>query len=274
MNVIHVENLKLAGLEPYLTLRRPEEHYVQGIFVAEGDKVVRRLLQTDIPLVSLLLTPEWLGKLQTVFVERLSNVTVYLADKKLLHQIVGFDLHQGVMAVARIPSRPDIFEWIATRRNSCFLVAFDGLNNAVNIGVMVRNAAAFGVEGIIVGPNSSHPYLRRAVRNSMGAIFHLPIFELQDLVAGLQKLKSLDDWRLLAADVSGELPIEVANFEGNICLIFGNEEKGISHEVKNICDARISIPMPPVTDSLNVSSANAVFLYEAWKQRKAGERRQ
>src|SRR5260221_12837990 len=101
-----VTSLSLPELEPYRTLRRPLDHIRRGIFVAEGEKVVRRLLASDLSVVSILLTPKWYEQVfpnddagGTLLYMRVENVPVFVAEKKLLESIVGFNLHQGIMAV-------------------------------------------------------------------------------------------------------------------------------------------------------------------------------
>ena len=93
-----VDSLDLPGLEPYRTLRRPEAHFRQGIFVAEGEKLVVRLLNSDIDLVSLLVTPSWLVKLKaTGYGAALETLDIFVAQDALLRQIAGFNIHQGEM---------------------------------------------------------------------------------------------------------------------------------------------------------------------------------
>ena len=161
-----VTTLDQPELAPYRTLRRPVEHQKQGIFVAEGEKVVRRLLDSGLTLVSMLMTPSWFEKLFPAGTQQ--PCPVFLAEKKLMETIVGYGLHQGIMAVARIPAEQPISETLRQSRPPFLLVALDGIASAENVGVMVRSAAAFGAHGILVGETSASPYLRRAVRNSSG----------------------------------------------------------------------------------------------------------
>src|SRR5262245_59556018 len=106
-----VTSLSSPDLEPYRTLRRPLDHIRRGIFVAEGEKVVRRLLASDLTVVSILLTPEWYEKLTPAAIPE--NVSIHIAGKKLLESIVGFNLHQGVMAVGRVPEAPPLQDVVA-----------------------------------------------------------------------------------------------------------------------------------------------------------------
>lgn len=275
MNSIqHIDSLDDVALQPYRTLRRPREHLDAGIFVAEGEKVVRRLLRSNLTVVSMLLTPEWHNRLLADAAAgsgvRLESVpTVFLAAKKLLENVVGFNLHQGIMAVAKVPTRRPLSAVLASVSPPFLLVALDGLVNAENIGVVVRNCGAFGVHALLVGETSGSPYLRRAVRNSMGAIFHLPVVHVADLAGTLR-----DACRAYGIGIIGAMPHESVSLAGvdlrsSVCLVFGNEGDGISPEVRSACTVRAAIPMFNGTDSLNVANATAVFLYEAWRQRQS-----
>ena len=271
INIQHIVSLEHKGLEPYRTLRRPLEHIKQGIFVAEGEKVVRRLLDSELQIVSMLMTAEWFEELS-----RSSNLdsrtpknssTIVVAKKGLLESIVGYNLHQGVMAVAKIPEECSLGEIITSLSEPYLFVALDDLVNSENVGIIVRNCAAFGVQTIIVGETSSSPYLRRAVRNSMGAVFQIPVVHVQNLAVALNYLHKMHKTSIIAADANSDANIHGAKFSGNICLILGNEDAGISKEVQAACTERLKIPMRNGIDSLNVANASAVFLYEASRQR-------
>ncbi|MCX7983718.1 MAG: RNA methyltransferase [Bacteroidetes bacterium] len=262
-----ITSLEIPDLQPYRTLRQPFEHFKKGLFVAEGEKVVQRLLETSIPLVSILLTPEWFQVYEPLLRQRSEALTAYCAPKALLERIVGYHLHQGIMALAQIPKALKLEDLIQQSEQPHLFVALDGLTNAENVGVIVRNCAAFGVHGIIVGETSSSPYLRRAVRNSMGAIFKIPIFHSQNLVETLTTLNTTYSCTLVAAHPHTSTFLTETPFERNICLIFGSEGEGISSRVLSICNIYAAIPMANNVDSLNVASASAVFLYEVARQR-------
>lgn len=271
-NIQSVNSLDLPELQPYRTLRRPLEHIQQGIFVAEGEKVVRRLLASNLSIISLLMTPEWLDALSTdsQLTTHHSPITVYLADHKLVETIVGYNLHQGIMAVARVPENPTLESLMNTIPSPFLLVALDGLVNSENIGVIVRNCAAFGVQGIIVGETSSSPYLRRAVRNSMGTVFKIPVVHVLHLAETLTTLQQKYSTTVIAAHPHEQSSIHQTDLSQNTCIVFGHEGLGISKEILDVCSKHVAIPMENETDSLNVSSASAVFLYEAHKQRAKG----
>ncbi|SRR5581483_9489477 len=262
-----ISSLDLPELAPYRTLRYQMEHRQQGIFVAESAKVVQRLLESPLPVLSVMLPETVLPDIQPALSARPENIRVFVGPKPLLEQLTGFEMYQGVMAVGKVPPPLTLESLLQSAPRPLLLVAADGLSNAQNMGVLVRNCAAFSAHALLAGETCCSPFLRRAVASSVGAIFRLPAVELTDLAATLRQLRSLGI-RCLAADphtTAGTLP--KANLTGNCCIVVGSEGDGISPKVLAECDQSIAIPMPPHVDSLNVGSASAVFLYEASRQR-------
>jgi tRNA G18 (ribose-2'-O)-methylase SpoU len=259
MRIHEVQTLDVPQLKPYLTLRRPQEHIQQGIFVAEGEKVVRRLLRSNLTVVSLLLTRNWFEELERKY--PLDGPEIFIADKNLLESIVGYSLHQGIMAVAKVPAERDLHELLHSLPHPFLIVALDGIVSAENVGVIVRNSGAFGVNAVLTDKTSSSPYLRRAVRNSMGVVFRLHVLHV-NLVETLPKLGC----KVVAATPHADQTLQDADLTNDLCVVFGNEGSGISAKVLEECDLRVAIPMLNETDSLNVASASAVFLYEVQRR--------
>ncbi|MCC6820866.1 MAG: RNA methyltransferase [Verrucomicrobia subdivision 3 bacterium] len=268
-DVRRIDSLDLPELAPYRTLKRSVEHEVQGIFVAEGDKVVHRLLESSFEVISVLLPAERLVEFEPwLRLRPEKNLPVHVvARKEILEKLVGFDLFQGVLAIGRIPSPHSLAGLIAANPSPRLWVAVDGLTNAENIGVLVRNCVAFGTQALLVGETCASPFLRRAVRNSMGAIFHLPVFGATNLVRSLSELRAQGIRCIAAHPHTDQKELSQANLSGDCCLVFGSEGKGISPPVLAACPEAVAIKMPPTVDSLNVGSAAAVFLYEASRQR-------
>jgi tRNA G18 (ribose-2'-O)-methylase SpoU len=265
-------------------MKRPLEHERQGIFVAEGVKVVQRLLESRFTVLSVVLPDKWLDDFRPLLEARPETITVYLADKKLLETLTGFSMFQGVLAVGKIPPPVSLTEILQKSSRTRLFVAVDALTNAENLGALVRNCVAFGVQALLVGETSSSPFLRRAVRNSMGTILQLPVIELAKLgqrhqfttkphitkltlVECLKELRAHGIHCIAAHPHTDKKFLSQADFSGDCCLVFGSEGNGISMPVLEACDEAVAIPMPPTVDSLNVGAAAAVFLYEVNRQR-------
>ena len=228
---------------------------------------MRRLLASGLTLHSMLLTPGWFdalfpgGSAAGAFAP---GARIYRAPKELLESIVGFNLHQGIMALAGTPPETTLDELLrAPREGARLYVALDDLVNAENVGLVVRNCAAFGVDAVICGETSSSPWLRRAVRASMGTVFGLRIHHSAGLASTLSELAARAGVTTVAADPSGNESLYETPLEGDVCVVLGHEGRGIRPAVLSSCARRAAIPMWSGTDSLNVSSACAVFLSEA-----------
>jgi len=265
--VQNIDSLDLPDLQPYRTMRRQTEHRQQGIFVAEGEKVVRRLLESHFTVVSVLLPEKWFQELKPLLERRPEEVHVYVAEKSLLETLTGFSMYQGLLAVGIVPVQPTLEAILANSARPRLLVAVDGLSNAENLGSLVRNCAAFNVQALITGETSISPFVRRAVRSSMGAVFHLPIIESNHLANALLYVRSTQI-RCVAAHphVSGRT-LAQTDLASDCCIVFRSEGYGLATATLAVCDDAAAIPMPQNVDSLNVGSAAAVFLYEANRQR-------
>ncbi len=268
-NIIHIDSLELDELRPYRTMRRAVEHVKQGIFVAESETVVKKLLNTNLAIVSVLITQYRLDEIRHLIDERNNkDFKIFVGEKNILEQIVGFDLHQGIMAVAKIPEPSLIEDAVNQSFQPNLLVALDGLTNADNLGVIVRNCVAFGVDALIVGETSSSPYLRRAIRQSMGTVFDLQIVHTKNLRETLVLLEEKFNIHCLAADAhANDISIQDADLKRNICIVLGAEGSGIRKPVLEVCSEKITIPISDRIDSLNVASASAVFLWEVSRRR-------
>jgi tRNA G18 (ribose-2'-O)-methylase SpoU len=293
--------LDRAELAPYATLRQHEEHRRAGIFVAEGAKVVRRLLQSDFGVLSVLLPEKRLAEFEPLIRARPEDVPVYIMEIAELEKLTGFPFFQGVLAVGKVPRRHTIESICDNTPRPHFFVALDGLANAENVGLIVRNCAAFGVHALIVGETSSSPFLRRAVRNSMGTIFKLPIVECGDLpplsyggtwpdtaadrsaaekaltnqrtpslLHALEHLRAKNVPLIAAHPHAEQRLLQHTDFTIDCCIVLGSEGVGLSAKVLAVCDESIAIPMSNDVDSLNVASAAAVFFYEVMRQRGRG----
>ena len=268
VHIQRIDSLDLPELAPYRTMRRQMEHREEGILVAESDKVVQRLLQSDLTVISLLLPERWYHNFEPLLARRQEEIHVYLLDKKQLETLTGFTFYQGVLAVAKVPIAPSLEGLLNRAPRPRLLAAVEGVTSAENLGGLVRNCAAFRVQGLLVDRTSTSPYLRRAVRGSMGTAFRLPALEKLDLVGTVSILKAYGI-RCIAAHphVAGRTLPEV-DLASDCCIIFGSEGYGLSAELLAACDEAVAIPMAEGVDSLNVGSAAGVFLYEADRQRR------
>jgi tRNA G18 (ribose-2'-O)-methylase SpoU len=269
--MFHVETitaLDRSELAPYRTLKRSAAHAKLGIFVVEGDKVLDRLLESDFEIVSVLLIQERFAEYEVRLKNRPEkDITVFICDKSVLAELAGFEIYQGVLAIAKTPPPVTLEKILAGSARPRLFVAMDGLSNADNVGTLMRNCVAFGVAALISGETCCSPFLRRTVRNSMGALFKLPVLETKNLIATLRELRAAGVRCIAAHPHTDKKVLSAADFTGDCCVVFGSEGDGISPAVLAACDEAVAVPMANGVDSLNVSMAAAVFLYEANRQR-------
>lgn len=267
LHIRSIEDLSDPELKPYRTLRRRKDLERQQCFVAEGEKVVRRLLESPFPVESLLITEEWLQRIDYLLRRRSECLDVFVARREQIEEITGFSCYQGIKAVGRIARAGTLDDLLNLQSGSRLFLALDEISNAENIGVIVRNAAALGASGLIVGETSGSPFLTRAIRTSMGAIFRLPAVEVLSLVEALKAVREGGVRCVAAHPGSKQRLLWDTDFTGDCCIVLGSEGYGLRAEVLAVCDEQVSIPMWRGVDSLNVSSAAAVFLAEAARQR-------
>ncbi len=245
----------------------------EGIFIAEGEKVVKSMVEAGCRIESCLTASGATTRyklLLTAIAKR--GAHVYAAADKLIEEIIGFRFHKGIMAVGYCPKKFTVSDVLKTPEGPLFLIALNAINDPQNVGLIARNAAAFGAGALIVDNTTYDPYYRKAVRVSMGAIFRLPVCYEDDLESSLVMLKKKYDTRIIAATLGrGTSDIAKVDLSGNICLVFGNEDRGVSRRVLSIADARVRIPIAKAIDSLNVASASAVCLYEASRCRSGAK---
>ncbi len=263
-----VQSLAAPELALYLTLKRVEEHERAGVLVAANLKTVKRLLASKFSVVSALLTPEWLAKLEPQLRARVeAELPVYIAEQKLLETITGYKMHQGALAVAKIPPLPDLATLLENSPHPLLLAAVEGIASAENLGAVVRCCAAFGASFLIIGETCGSPFQRRAVAGSMGTIFEQPVVRVDNLVETLNLLRARGVRCLAAHPRPGATKLSAADMRGDCCLVFGAEGPGLTANVLAACDDAVEIPMPSHMNSLNVAVATGIFLYEATRQR-------
>lgn len=262
-----VESLEAPELAWYLTLKRVEEHERAGVLVATNAKVVERLLASRCSVISALLTPDWWQQLEPKLRARPEDICVYLAERPLIETITGYQVHQGALAVARIPPRQSFESLLETSPRPLLLAAVEGIASAENLGAVVRNCAAFGVHFLIVGETCGSPFQRRAVSGSMGTIFEQPVVQVDSLVEKLLALRSRGVRCLAAHPRMGAKKLSAMNLREDCCMVFGAEGPGLTQVALAACDDTVEIPMPSHMNSLNVACAATVFFYEATRQR-------
>ncbi|HEX2956038.1 MAG TPA: RNA methyltransferase [Chitinispirillaceae bacterium] len=263
-----IDSIEIPELSIFRTLKQQHDHRRDGLFVAEGHFVVERLLQSPFRIRSVLFTQFWLETFRSELEKRPEKIDVFIGGKEELSKITGYELHQFIMACAEIPQATTIDEIIGASKSPQLMVALDGLTSSDNVGLVLRSCAAFGVHALIAGETSADPWLRRAVRKSMGNVFRVPVIYTDSLVNTIKKLRYEYGFEVFSAQVTNEsVPLYAVSLKNSCCIVMGNEGSGVSQEVLEVCSKTLYIPMEKGVDSLNVSSAAAIILSEVVRQR-------
>jgi 23S rRNA (guanosine2251-2'-O)-methyltransferase len=189
-------------------------------------------------------------------------------SERALTALAGTPDHQGV--VARVEPYPYADAEELARAPQPLLVCLDQVTDPRNLGAVARSAEGAGATGIVLPAHQSARVTPAVVRASAGAVEHLPIAVVPNLARYLASVKGTALWTY-AADSDGE-PMWASDLTGGVALVFGAEGKGLRPLVRRTCDAAVSIPLAGQVESLNVSVAAAVLLYEARRQRVAAGR--
>jgi tRNA G18 (ribose-2'-O)-methylase SpoU len=270
VNVLPVGELDDPRVAEYRSLRRVASLRRDRCFVAEGARVVVQLLMSRLRVRSLLLDARWLEELRPMLETRPeTDLDVYVTTKDELQKIVGFHVHQGVMAVAEAPEPPDLLDHVRDTENA-LLVALAGVSNAENVGGILRTMAGFGATGLLVDAATCDPFVRRAARVSMGAAFRIPVWRAPNLPGDLARLRAERGVRVLAAHLHGEtVPLDEADLSGPLVVALGSEADGLPDDVTAACDLSVEIPMSGDWSCLNVGTAGAILLWEITRRRRA-----
>jgi tRNA G18 (ribose-2'-O)-methylase SpoU len=226
----------------------------RGLFIAEGEKVVRRAAAAGYEVSSLLCAESRAAALADL------PGTHYVASYEVMEAVTGFHVHRGVLAaVARRPI-PSVFE---VQQDARRLMVLEELSSTTNLGAVFRSAAALGIDGVILAPTCGDPLYRRAVRVSMGQVFAIPYARCEVWPEPLAQLRG-EGWRVLALTPDpGAVDIDTLQVEPGerLALLLGAEGDGLSPQALEAASEWVRIPMSKGVDSLNVAAAAAVAAY-------------
>ncbi|MGC4941271.1 TrmH family RNA methyltransferase [Kribbella sp. DT2] len=263
--IVDIDQADDSRLGDYVQLREvnlrrllEEEH---GLFIAEGDKVIRRAAEAGYEPRSFLLAPRWLDTLADVL-EKWPEAPVYLVSEDLAEQVTGFHVHRGALASykRRPPADLDtLLDGVQQGR----IAIFDDIVDHTNVGAGFRAAAAMGVDAVLVTPTCADPLYRRSVKVSMGTVFQVPWTRLESWPGDLEKLEAhgFTTAAFALTDDSITLDALAARRDPKLALIFGTEGHGLKPHVLASSDLTVRIPMAGGVDSLNVASSAAVAFY-------------
>ncbi|WP_433463480.1 TrmH family RNA methyltransferase [Spirillospora sp. CA-128828] len=237
-----------------------------GLFVAEGEKVIRRAVGAGHPVRSLLMAPRWADPLADLL-DGLA-APAYIADDATMESLTGFQVHRGALAsLERLPLPPLEAVLAGARR----ILVLEDLVDHANVGSIYRCAAALGIDAIILSPRCADPLYRRSVKVSMGAVFAIPYMRMANWHDGLGKVRAAGFTLLALTPDQTATPIDTASTGDRVALMLGSEGDGLSSHWLDEADEPVCIPMSPDAmsagvDSLNVTAAAAIACHSLMHQ--------
>ncbi|GAA2593027.1 RNA methyltransferase [Streptomyces axinellae] len=238
-------------------LRRKREP-AEGLFIAEGEKVIRRARHAGYEMRSMLLSAKWIDVMRDVIDE--VPAPVYAVSPELAERVTGYHVHRGALASMQRKPLPQPGELLTAARR---VVVMESVNDHTNIGAIFRSAAALGMDAVLLSPDCADPLYRRSVKVSMGAVFAVPYARLEDWPRGLETVRDAGFQLLALTPDEKAVPIDAATAGtvGRTALLLGAEGDGLSTRALRAADDWVRIPMAHGVDSLNVGAAAAVAFY-------------
>ncbi|WP_328680011.1 RNA methyltransferase [Streptomyces sp. NBC_00322] len=259
-------------------LRRKREP-AEGLFIAEGEKVIRRAKDAGYEMRSMLLSAKWVDVMRDVIDEL--PAPVYAVSPELAERVTGYHVHRGALASMQRKPLPTADELLLTARRVVVMESvndhsmdlqdsagqriaiFEGFVDHANLGAAFRSAAALGIKAILLSPDCADPLYRRAIKVSMGATFTLPYARLEDWPGGLDTVREAGYNILAMTPDEKATPLDELD-PGRLekcAIMLGSEGHGLSTYALRAADEWARIPMAAGIDSLNVAAASAVAFY-------------
>ncbi|ARZ71063.1 RNA methyltransferase [Streptomyces sp. HU2014] len=238
-------------------LRRRREP-AEGLFIAEGEKVIRRARQAGYEMRSMLLSAKWVDTMRDVIDE--VPAPVYAVSPELAERVTGYHVHRGALASMQRKQLPEPAELLRDARR---VAVMEKVNDHTNIGAIFRSAAALGMDAVLLSPDCADPLYRRSVKVSMGAVFSVPYARLETWPRDLETVREAG-FRILAltpAEQALSLDDVAPHRMERVALMLGAEGEGLSARALRAADDWVRIPMAHGVDSLNVGAAAAVAFY-------------
>jgi tRNA G18 (ribose-2'-O)-methylase SpoU len=268
VQVVHVgrfDDQRFVDRDLYRIIGDDEQLRARGLFVAEGRFVVERLIQRQDRLVhSLLVNDAAYRALQSTCARLADDVTAFVCETRHFETFTGYNIHRGCLALAARPRQLAVEDVIRDART---LVLVEEVANGDNVGGIFRNAAAFGVDGVVLSRGCADPLYRKTIRTSMGAVMSVPFVIAADDDAWRSAIERVH--RRGVQIVALTLDASATDIDTFVCssrsdrvaLLVGAEGGGLTVESQAAADVRVRIPIRADVDSLNVAVATGIALH-------------
>ena len=257
---VEILNISQAQLKRWARLDDSKFRHAEGIFLAEGVKVIDELLSSDWQIEAFLVLPEKIKYWDGLVDKADDNIPIYSITGSQWKKLSQDKEPEGIMAVLQIKPEPDLSSCLSTSPENTLIL--HEINNPGNMGALMRSAQWFGFNNIILSTNSADYTNPKTVRASMGSLFHLTILSNVNLITTLPQIKKAH--YLVGSDVREGLPPHP--LPQKAALILGSESHGLPEQLLKIADERWCIPGNAQADSLSLPQAATIMMYECVKK--------
>ena len=262
MRTILIEDPADPRVAAYRDIRERDLTGREGLFIAEGEVVVRTLASpaSRCAIRSMLLAEKRVAGLSDVIASLGEETPVYVAGQAVLDAVAGFALHRGILALGEKPAPVATADLLASLPNDCVVAAASDIGNHDNIGGLYRNAAAFGAAAVLLDDRCGDPFYRKSIRVSVGAVLRTPTAAALP-VADLVETLIAHGFEVIAMTPGAQETLASLKPGGRRAILMGSEGPGLPAEIIARCRG-VKIPMSGGFDSLNVAVASAIALHQ------------
>lgn len=268
--IIEIEDINDARIAPFIKLTEAQLKNKlnpdDGIFICESPIAISQALRAGCEPVSVLTEPKYISGRMCTLIEGLENIPVYSLSHENISKITGYELTRGALCAMKRPAPKD---WRDLCKGARRVAVLEDIVDTTNLGAIFRNAAALGIDAVLLTPSCCDPLLRRSVRVSMGTVLQVPFARIGEHVSDWPRkmISELHDMgfktvSMALRDNTLNINDPVIKNQDKLAVILGTEGDGLRSETIELSDFTVKIPMFHGVDSLNVAAASAIAFFE------------
>jgi len=262
INISSAENPLVKEVKSLSTKKGREK---TGKFFVEGLKFVKEALEYPSDICYIMVSEKFFSSYFDSIINTAEErgIKIYKLIDSLFEKLTDTETPQGILCVLK-KLKFDMQEIL--KKQNKFFILVDNVQDPGNFGTIIRTADAFGVDLILATKGTVDVYNPKVVRSTMGSIFRVPVIYEEDMVSCIKRLKG-EGFKIMSASLDGRSILDRVDLDGNIAVILGNESRGVRKEFLGESDELVKIPMVGKAESLNVSIASGIIMYEVMKYR-------
>lgn len=262
--MLEIKSNKNSTIKYIKSLSKKKSRWDNMSFIIEGIKLIEEAIGENAIIENIVFSHGFLEiKDNLDFLKKIEGKYKLISlEDSIFREIAHTENPQGILAVTKFNPR-DLRE--IEKLENPVLLFLDELQDPGNLGTIIRSADAFGIHGIILNKGTVDPYNTKVVRSTMGSIFRIPLYFVEDSIKSIDFLKA-KNFKIISTSLEGEEVYSYENIGGRVFVI-GNESKGVDPKIIHRCDKNIKIPMIGKAESLNAGVAASIIMYETMKSK-------